>query len=318
MKSIGGFLGMESKLDGNQPYHSTLCLSTGRSCFRFILDNLRPSKVYLPYYICEALPRTLLENKIKYHFYQIDQRMEIVDPPSMSHGRELLVYVNYFGLKSDYVSRLAGHYQKKLIIDDSQAFYQRQYLEVWSFNSARKFFGVADGAYLYSPENIVKPRIYPAAYTYDYLFERLNCNPHLAYKHYQMHESMLSDQLNEISLFSAELLKHIDYEIVANKRRHNFTILHNSLAKVNDLSLSLGDSVPLYYPFLADGLIKENLINQKIYIPTLWPDIFNRVEGLFSWEKKLAVHLAPLPIDQRYGPAEMRHVANEIKKILNK
>ena len=43
-----------------------------------------------------------------------------------------------------------------VIIDNAQAFYSKHQDRAYSFNSARKFFGVPDGAYLFGKAKLKK------------------------------------------------------------------------------------------------------------------------------------------------------------------
>lgn len=68
------------------------------------------------------------------------------------------------------------------------------------------------------------------------------------------------------------------------------------------------------YPFLVDQApkLRELLIAKKIYVPRLWPRLSGRAEE-GSLEARLADKILWLPIDQRYGEAEMGYIADQIK-----
>ena len=54
MKEIGGYFELE--LNKNREYHkNALKLNSGRNALIFILMNLKPRKIYLPYYICDSV-----------------------------------------------------------------------------------------------------------------------------------------------------------------------------------------------------------------------------------------------------------------------
>ena len=53
-----------------------------------------------------------------------------------------------------YVEWLAKQYGKKLIVDNTQAFYAKPVEDVDTFYTCRKFFGVPDGAYLYAEAKV--------------------------------------------------------------------------------------------------------------------------------------------------------------------
>lgn len=73
MKSIGGFFELEI-VEGNSLYHdNAIKLSTGRACLNYILKTRKPSKVYIPFYCCNALIEPIILNDIEYEFYSIDR-----------------------------------------------------------------------------------------------------------------------------------------------------------------------------------------------------------------------------------------------------
>ncbi len=66
------------------------------------------------------------------------------------------------------------------------------------------------------------------------------------------------------------------------------------------------------YPLLVENgeSIRRRLQRQKIYIPTLWPDVYDLC-GRDSTEYNLAQNILPLPVDQRYGPDDMEELADK-------
>ncbi len=54
MKSIGGFFESELPHGGARPHPGALGLSTGRACLMVMLENLRPRRVHVPFYTCDA------------------------------------------------------------------------------------------------------------------------------------------------------------------------------------------------------------------------------------------------------------------------
>ena len=50
----------------------------------------------------------------------------------------------------EYVKIVTDRYAPNIIIDNTQAFFSRPLPEIDTFYTCRKFFGVADGAYLYT------------------------------------------------------------------------------------------------------------------------------------------------------------------------
>ena len=68
------------------------------------------------------------------------------------------------------------------------------------------------------------------------------------------------------------------------------------------------------YPLLLENgsEIRKHLQEQKIYIPTLWGDVFE-VCRKGSLEYNYAENILPLPVDQRYGEEEMKLIITYLK-----
>ena len=319
MRPIGGFLDLELNRGNGHPYHEAISLSTGRSCFFFILKKLQPTRVYLPYFICDSLLQPLFNSGIQFNFYSLDTSFELKKPPKLINKKELIVYVNYFGLKSRYILRLQKLYQDQLVVDDTQAFFQTGYPGLWSFNSARKFFGLPDGAYLYSPEKIRQPKLAPSTPAWDHLINCMIGNQVVGYRQFLEHESSLDHQLRSMSKLSSHILKQVDYVAVACRRRNNFNRLHQALESLNllDWTMEKGQ-VPLYYPFLSSAPLRQHLIASKIFVPHFWPEVQTRKRKGFDWERQLAQTLSPLPVDQRYNARDMDRVIHEVINLLKR
>ena len=54
-------------------------------------------------------------------------------------------------------------------------------------------------------------------------------------------------------------------------------------------------------------------IDERILVPLLWPEVLEQAEG--NLERKLALHLLPLPVDQRCGPQDMERVVRTVENF---
>ncbi len=148
MKTIGGYFELE--LSKNKEYHQgALRLNTGRNAFEYILRAKKYEKVYLPYYTCDVMLEPIRKLALKHEFYCIDKKFQPIIDFSRQGIRDVFVYTNYFGICDIQVTQIAKT-NKNLIVDNSQAFFSRPLHDVDTFYSPRKFFGVPDGAYLYT------------------------------------------------------------------------------------------------------------------------------------------------------------------------
>ena len=314
MKPIGGYFSLE--LPNVKEYHKdAIRLNTGRNCLEYILKARGYQKVYVPYYTCEVVLEPFEKLGIPYEFYHIDINFEIRDRFTLK-ANEALLYVNYYGLKQRYVEQLAEKIGERLIIDNTQAFYAKPIDGIDTFYTCRKFFGVPDGAYLYTDKRL------------DYVLEqdlsfermtsltkRIDLGAEAGYADFrETSHNLVGQPIKCMSKLTLRLMQGIDYTSIAKQRRANYQQLHDALGKNNTLKLPLeDDAVPMVYPYLAPvkGL-REKLIENKVFVARYWPNVLD-------WTIKddieyiLAYQMQPLPIDQRYREEDMNRIIETIK-----
>lgn len=311
MKGIGGYFGLELQ-HGEEFHKHAIRLNTGRNAFEYLLRSKGYKKVFLPYFTCDVLLEPIKRLEIKYEFYHIDDSFRPVFDFESLNTQEVFVYTNYFGVCDNQVDSVYSECQN-LIIDNSQAFFSMPLARVDTFYSPRKFFGVPDGAYLYTDTILVGYEL-KQDFSYhrcEHLLGRIDLGPEDFYSVFKKYDRSLSDQsIKKTSPLTERLLKSIDYRNIGRIRRKNFYLLHNNLRYSNKLNINVDkQAVPMIYPYLIDNgdVLKKRLISNKIYVPTYWPNIFDwAVKG--SFELNLAENLIALPIDQRYGNAEMDYI----------
>lgn len=310
--AIGGYMNLE--LRKGQHYHrDAIRLNTGRNCFEYILRARSYTHVYLPYYTCEVMLEPLQKLHIPYSFYPINEKFEPCDLPILALG-EAFVYTNYYGLKQETVEKLAAHYGQQLIVDNAQAFFAPHIEGIDTFYTARKFFGVPDGAYLYIDQHLDFELRQDESYSrMSHLLKRMDCGAECGFADYQKHEEELCNQpIKQMSLLTERLLESIDYEAVKQTRVKNYKTLQEALQSTNQLSLALGDAVPMVYPYWTQNgnTLRKKMQQQRIYTATYWPNVIHWNSP--SLELSLTNDLLPLPVDQRY---EHEHIET-IKNIL--
>lgn len=318
-KAIGGYLELE--LPCLEEYHKkSIKLLTGRHCVELLIIERRINMIYMPYFSCDVLLEPCVRNNVKVVFYSINEQFEIQEELKIG-DKQYLLYPNYFGLKSKYIHTLANSY-KNIIIDNAQAFFDRPIPAIDTFYSARKFIGVADGAYLYTNVNIstkIEPSI--SINRFQHLIERIDKSPEDGYEGYTNNESSFAQlPLSYMSSLSNRILKGVNYQLIADKRKANFNYLHTALKPFNQLTnlIDKSDYIgPLIYPFWTSNKeLRRELINNRIYIAKYWPNVLKRVSQK-SIEYRLTEEVIPLPIDQRYCSSDMERIIQTIKRVLN-
>ena len=314
MQPIGGYFSLE--LAKGEEYHKdAIRLNTGRNCLEYILKTRGYKKVYLPYYTCEVVLEPFEKLGIPYEFYHIDLNFEIRDRLTLK-ANEALLYVNYYGLKQRYVEQLAEKTGERLIVDNTQAFYAKPIDGIDTFYTCRKFFGVPDGAYLYTDKKLDEELDQDLSYDrMTFLDKRIDLGAEAAFDDFQnLSKSLVGQPIKLMSNLTLRLMQSIDYKRIAQQRRENYMQLHETLGSSNTIILSVEeDAVPMVYPYLAPvkGL-REKLIENKIFVARYWPNVLGWTAEV-DLEQLLAYQMQPLPIDQRYGEEVMDKIIDLLK-----
>lgn len=314
MEPIGGYFGLELPY-GSEYHKDAIRLNTGRNCLEYILRARGYKKVYLPYYTCEVVLEPFAKLGVEYEFYHIDIHLEICDKFTLK-ANEALLYVNYYGLKQHYVETLATKVGERLIVDNTQSFFAQPIKGIDSFYTCRKFFGVPDGAYLYTGKLLDVELEQDQSYDrFMSLTKRLDLGAEAGYVDFrELSRTLVGQPIKKISNLSHRMMQGIDYAVVAKRRRDNYMQLHKELASTNALDLPLvDDAVPMVYPYFTTFKgVREKLIDNKVFVARYWPNVFEWCKQ-DELEFELAERTAFLPIDQRYGIEEMRRIIEIIK-----
>jgi hypothetical protein len=318
VRAVGGFFELETGCGGVLWHRGSVALTSGRACLRAILELTRPARVFVPFYICDAALEPLRLLGIPFEFYGLTPSL---DPAAEAWPADAgVLYVNYFDMKSEGADRLTAALGPRAIVDDTQAFFRRGRAAGWSFNSARKFFGVPDGAYMYGPRTgDLRPAEANDGAQSAHLTSRLAGSQELAYQQYVNAEAQISADVRLPSRAASRLLDVLPYDQVRTARRRNFAQLHERLSGMNTLGMDLtldADAAPFCYPFLPSRpSLHQALWQRRIFVPRLWPEVGSRPGKPFAWERDLAARLLPLPIDHRYGRDDMTRVTDAVLEV---
>ncbi len=299
MTAIGGYFELE--LNKGEHYHkNALCLNTARNCLEYILKVRKYKKVYIPYYTCEVVLEPFKKSGVAYEFYFINDSLEPIEKILLKDN-EAFLYTNYYGLKQQTVERLADFYGNKLIVDNSQAFFAPALNNIDTFYSARKFFGVPDGAYLYINERLDEELEQDISYNrMSHLLKRADISAEIGYQDFIENDNSLRNQdIKIMSNLTQKLLCSINYESIAKERRDIYKKIASYLDSKNLLQLSLhNDDIPMVYPFLVSNgkELKQNLVTKRVYVPTYWGNVLDWCDS--EWEVNLTNNLLALPLDR--------------------
>lgn len=313
MRAIGGYFELEVKR-GRHYHDNAIRLNTARNCFEYVLRVRDCRKVYVPFYTCEVMLEPIQKLGLDYQFYHINEQLEPAILPELGSD-EVFLYTNYFGLKQNCVKRLSSFYGQQLIVDNAQAFYDMPIEGIDTFYSARKFFGVADGAYLYTNKPFFQVLERDCSFQrMSHLLKRLDLSAEEGYPDFRRNDDdLIGQDIKAISNLTDALLSGIDYTGSRRKRRDNYHCLDRELVESNGMRLVLDDeAVPMVYPYLADdSSLKKKLIDNRIYVATYWPNVFKWCR-CGDWEYELADRMVFLPVDQRYDQNDMDRIIETI------
>lgn len=316
-KPIGSHFSLEIS-KGSYFYHNEgLKLNTGRNALEYIFRAKDVKSVYIPYFTCNVLFTPVRRLNIEMHFYHIGPDFFPDFDFSSLKETDYFLYINYFGVCDHNVEKLAG-ITKNLIVDNTQAFFCKAPDKVPTFYSARKFFGVADGAYLLNVDHVLSLEVDRSASRMGYLLSRMENEPEVSYSQYKYIESEIDNlPLRLMSPVTEQILSSVNYEAVRNLRENNFKAVHEGLSIYNKLTFQSLKS-PLIYPLLIGNgvIIKKKLIEKRIFSPTFWTEVLQFPE-ITDDEKNFVTDIVPLPIDQRYNEEDMQYLVNTLKTLIN-
>lgn len=121
-----------------------------------------------------------------------------------------------------------------------------------------------------------------------------------------------------MSRLTENLLRGIDYASVAKRRQENFEFLNAEFWNINELKLKSVYGAFMYPLLIQNGAaVRKELQKEKIYIPTLWPNVLEECPP-DSLEYHYAADILPIPVDQRYGIEDMKYLVEVILSTINK
>lgn len=314
MQEIGGYIEFE-KNTGDLYHNDAIALNCGRSCLAYLIKSRKITKIKLPKFLCGSVINLCIRENVKISYYNINLDFLPVDVELAED--EWLYVVNYYGQLE--VSDIILIKQKfgRIILDNAQSYYQMPINNIDTLYTCRKYFGVPDGAFLYTDSYI---EVQNRDLSYDrmnFLMGRFEKSASDFYSEYVANNKLFdSEPIKMMSLLTENILRGLDYEKIKNIRTQNFSYLHNRLGKVNKLNLKVPEGAFMYPLYLKNGAsIRVKLQKELIYIPTLWPSVY-KLSRDCELEYDLAENILPLPVDQRYDEATMKYISDRIMEII--
>lgn len=114
--------------------YKRLTFKQGREALREIIKIYGIKEIYLPYYLCDAVRHTVVEEGCKPIFYHIDDNFY---PTCKFNKDDYVLYPNYWGVCGKNVKKLVNIYPK-LIVDNAHSFFDEP-SGFACFNAGHKF-----------------------------------------------------------------------------------------------------------------------------------------------------------------------------------
>jgi hypothetical protein len=312
-KEYGGYLPLELPRDRGHYYTSkanemVLKLNSGRTTFYCAALDSGMQRVHLPYFTCEDTRSPFDELGIEVVEYLIDDnfmpKLEKYSP------NDYVLWTNYYGNSSQEIIDAVVNKYPNLIIDNCHAFFSQPVDGAYNCYSARKFFGVNDGAYLI--KNFISSfdqlEVGQSTTYARHLIDQIESGTNSGYLASVQNEDRLRGNYKKMSRLTEKILATIDYADIKIRRRENFLTYHKTLKHLNSFPINLNSDTHFYYPFLFEQeSLRGELIRNKVYNPQWWKHLLDKLPET-SFELKLAKFTVLLPLDQRYEPQDIQDV----------
>lgn len=317
VKEIGGYIEFE-KYHGKMLHSDGIKMNCGRNCLAYLILAREIRKLVLPYYMCCSVLELCQRYGVETRFYHIDsffrpENIELADD-------EWLYFMNFYGQMCQLEIEEYVYKYQRIIVDFTHDYFHGPIKGTDTLYTCRKFFGVSDGAILYT--DVKHPEIEIET---DESFERL----HYLLGRFERPASEFYDEavknngrfrcapIRKMSKLTENLLHGIDYQWVKERRTDNYAYLNIHLKGINQLKVKDIEGA-FAYPFMvSDGeRVKKELAASKIFIPTLWPNVLDSMPE-DTVEFQMAKNILPLPCDQRYTESDMKRMINCIFSIMN-
>lgn len=319
IKTYGGFPTRDSNLSCSNPDLTVLegatWLSAGRAAVYLTLGLLQPKKVFIPDFMqhspsCSVVLDTIKTIGFVTKPYSIDYLSSNFKVPSDFTEDDLLMYVcNLYQNSSRIDQKLSESLGTNVFIDCTYDFFNPGYEKSFSYSSARKWFGIKDGAWFRPAQG--------------FLFDiQWGENPHLSGSHlnrkndgtkdlqaFRNNESQINSLPFSISPESFTTISSLDLTLILERRRGLFLNYHKQLGKgFNKLSLLVDrlTSAPFAYPVSSEKIIK----NRAEVLKQLWEkNVFAVPNDMFSLPSIL------LPVDQALTLEDTNFIITTLKEV---
>lgn len=323
-----------------------LLYSCGRTAMASLLDfgmkELGWKRLWIPTYYCPEVVDTITATNIKICVYP-DNPFDRAELPSMFESGDVVLVVNFFGLKN--ASEYEALFQAKVpIIEDHShdpwSQWAQQSRADYVVVSLRKTLPIPDGGAIWSKTNAPVPQSPPmAGCNSPGVFEKLeamlmksvylnggNIDKNEYLPLFQKSADTLAQNTAEptlrilgISKISAVVLRGFPWKEWRGQRQKNCSYLRDKIAEEKIKGVEIfGSNSSVICPFSLLVLfndpakrdrIKQRLMDQSVYPAVIWPLDHKRFWWTDERSCNLSARMLSLHCDGRYAQADMGKVA---------
>ena len=308
-REIGGYFEFEH-FEGNEYHQEALRLDCARNCLGYLIEARKITRIWIPYWMCQSVHDIAKQHQVSVQYYEITPSFSPDYSKIDFDEGDYLYLVDYYGqLSSCDFDEAIAFSDARIIVDEVMSFFRKPIPGVDTIYSCRKFFGVSDGAYLYTSASI--NRKLPVSSSHEYMISVLGRAEGSSNDFFgdsqRNNERFRSETISIMSPITANILRAIDYQAVSSRRRSNFEYVASRLGTINQLHPHPVDGAFMYPLLLDNGFeLRKRMQQKKIYISTFWTNVTNH-NGLSG---RYARDILPMIIDQRYDIDDMRYMCD--------
>lgn len=313
---IGGYMQLERF--GGRPYHEgAVALNSGRGCLAYLVELRSIRRVWLPDFMCACVPALFRRERVEVLTFPVGPDL-LPDYGGVRPGPDdWMLLCDYYGqLAPADVDEARERFGGRLIVDETQGFFRRPWPGADTTYSCRKWFGVADGAYLATSDGSRLPRPVERDESHgrmSFVLGRAERPSSEFYAEASANNDFFDGEPAKLmSPITENILRAVDYGAARAARRRNWELLDAELGAGNRLEPTEPEG-PFMYPYLAEkaGDVRARMADRGVFSPVLWPGC---PAGTLA--ESLSDNIVALPLDQRYGEAEMGRVVEVLRACL--
>ena len=310
-------------------------LGCGRDALRVVVDEIGPSRMWLPSYLCQELVTPFVGSDVELCCYA-DGPLEVsLDLRGIAlRPHDAILVVNYFGLAGR--SRvLATDVQSVTVVEDHThdpcSTWAQSSQADYCFASLRKTIPIPDGAVLWSPRGHDLPQVAPLELDrgrpipqllWGMLMKALYLDGHRISKPsfrqllHDGEEQIAQETISVMSPLSSAVVDGFPFEDWRSARRNNFARFATGLRNAESFTV-VEPTDQQAAPFAVACVFEDadscavahrSLVERDVYPSRLWPLDEPALEGIPDEHVLLARRMFTLPCDGRYGPGDIDRV----------